>query len=347
MAHPQPSRPVLNVALAGAGMISWHHLIAWRNARRARPTWSPSAIPTRARPQRAPPSSASPRSAGRAEEIVRRGGDRRARHRLAARDPCRLDRGRGRPRRSTSSARSRSTPTLAEGEALLGRRGRQGPPHGARELALPALVPRRSALARRAASSASSCRPTCACISSGLLPDASGRRAGPGAPALHGPRAAADDRRGADPSPRRGALPVRPAAGGRGPRRRIRCPKSSARRSPPSSSRPPPAARGRHRHDGRPRLSPRAQDRLEIVGSKASAVLDAEELQLLGPTPRSAALRLRRGLPGELRRRDPPFRRLPGRAAPPSRPMPPTISRRCGWSRMPMPRPPRDPPRAG
>jgi D-apiose dehydrogenase len=35
MVDPQPRPTVLNVALAGAGMISWHHLVGWRRVARA------------------------------------------------------------------------------------------------------------------------------------------------------------------------------------------------------------------------------------------------------------------------------------------------------------------------
>ena len=113
-----------------------------------------------------------------------------------------------------------------------------------------------------------------AMLSSGLLPDATGRRPHSGAPALHGEGGAADDRRGADPSPRRASLAVRAAPrrerpdrahAGRGPRRDARrdLPRDGGRRA-----RSPCAAPWR-----RP-ASPRGtRDRLEVVGSKASAML--------------------------------------------------------------------------
>ena len=52
MLDPQPSSPILKVALAGAGMISWHHLVGWRNvapAARVVAVYDPDAERARAR----------------------------------------------------------------------------------------------------------------------------------------------------------------------------------------------------------------------------------------------------------------------------------------------------------
>jgi D-apiose dehydrogenase len=52
MVDPQPRPKVLNVALAGAGMISWYHLVAWRNvapAARVVAVYDPNAERARSR----------------------------------------------------------------------------------------------------------------------------------------------------------------------------------------------------------------------------------------------------------------------------------------------------------
>ena len=138
---------MLNVALAGAGMISRHHLIAWRNvapAARVVGVYDPDAGRARSRAAEFGIDAvftdgaalldeaevgaldvAAPRAehAGWVEAAAARGID------VLCQKPL--------------------TPTLAEGEALLGRLAGQRPPHGARELALPALVPDARALDRR------------------------------------------------------------------------------------------------------------------------------------------------------------------------------------------------------
>ena len=79
----------------------------------------------------------------------------------------------------------------------------------------------------------------------------------------------------------------------------------------------------------------RPPDRLEIIGSKASATFADSELRLHGATPRSQSLRFRESV---IRRASTASSRISSIASKParrSRPTPPTISRRCASSSMP------------
>ena len=174
---------------------------------------------------------------------VRRGGDRRARRRFAARDARRLGRGRRRARHR------RPVPEAADADA--GRVGGARPPgrgqvaaHGARELAVPAVVSRAEAMDRRGRAG----RPRPRAHGDDHVRTAARRQRPPAAArtrALHAARRAADDRRGADPPPRRDALPLRRTARGRRARRAHGSRRASARRWRPSSWKRHPARRSR------------------------------------------------------------------------------------------------------
>ena len=147
MATARASRSTpLRVALAGAGMISSYHLTAWRNVgpRAGSSRWR---IRTRA-------ARGARRGVRHPERLPGRGLDarerraRRARRRLASRDPRRLGRG------GRRAGRGRPLPEAAHADAGGGRgarrrRGHSRAPHGPRELAVPALVSRARAVDRR------------------------------------------------------------------------------------------------------------------------------------------------------------------------------------------------------
>ena len=131
-----------------------------------------------------------------------------------------------------------------------------------------------------------------AMLSSGLLPRRHRPPAGARAAALHGPRAAADAGRGADPPPRRGAAscaarcgvvarPRRADAAGGGRR-------DARHRLPGDGSGAPVVVGGTMAAPGHPA---RTQDRLEIVGSRASARSTARRAAPARTGPARGALR--------------------------------------------------------
>ena len=136
----------LRIALAGAGMISWYHLVAWRNAgARARVVAVCDPDPRRA--------------AARAEEfgIPRVYQDPAAMFAGETIDALDVASPRETHAAWVEAAADRGievlcqkplTPTLAEAEALVATRRRPDPPHDPRELAVPALVPRAEELDR-------------------------------------------------------------------------------------------------------------------------------------------------------------------------------------------------------
>ena len=274
----------LRIALAGAGMISWYHLVAWRNAgARARVVAVCDPDPRRA--------------SARAEEfgIARVYQDPAAM--LAGETIDALDVASPRETHAAwvEAAADRGidvlcqkplTPTLAEAEALVERVGsrvrlmvhenwRFRPWYRELKRWIADGLLGEIALARLAT------------ISSGFLPDAERPPARARAPAVHGARAAPDDRRGPDPPPRHHALPLRPAP------RRGRAREPHARRGDgetlaaiflETAAGAPATVIGTMAAPGYP---PRPPDRLELIGSKASAILADNELRLLGSSPRA------------------------------------------------------------
>ena len=292
MAHPQPSRPVLNVALAGAGMISRHHLIAWRNvapAARVVGVYDPDAGRARSRAAEFGIDAvftdgaalldeaevgaldvAAPRAehAGWVEAAAARGID------VLCQKPL--------------------TPTLAEGEALLGRLA------GRVRLMVHEnwrFRPWYRTLGRWLAEGelGELLHAQMTMMSSGLLPDASGR-----APALVRQPFMADEQRLMIAEVLIHHLDVMRFLCGP-----LRVVSARAARTLPEVRGETLAAMFLETAAGAPvvvsgtmaapGLGPRTGDRLELVGTKACAAFADGTLQLMGPRPRSEAFDLDAG----------------------------------------------------
>jgi D-apiose dehydrogenase len=292
MADPQPSRPVLKVALAGAGMISRHHLISWRSiapAARVVAVYDPDAERARSRAAEFGVKAvftdgramldeagvgaldvAAPRAehAGWVEAAAARGID------VLCQKPL--------------------TPTLAEGEALLGRLG-----HRMRLMVHEnwRFRPWYRTLGRWIADGelGELLHAQMTMMSSGLLPDESGR-----APALvRQPFMAAEQRLMIAEVLIHHLDVMRFLCGP------LRVVSARAARTLPEVRGETLAAMFLETAAGAPvvvsgtmaapGLGARTGDRLEVVGSKASAAFADGTLRLMGPRPRSEAFDLDTG----------------------------------------------------
>ena len=292
MADPQPSRPVLKVALAGAGMISWYHLVAWRNvapAARVVAVYDPSAE----------------RAQSRAAEFGIDAVFTDARAMLDGAEVGALDIAAPRAEHAgwVEAAAARGidvlcqkplTPTLAEGEALLSRLGRR----------VRLMVhenwrfrPWYRTLGRWIADGelGELLHAQMTMMSSGLLPDESGR-----APALVRQPFMADEQRLMIAEVLIHHLDVMRFLCGP-----LRVVSARAARTLPEVKGETLAAMFLETAAGAPvvvngtmaapGLGARTGDRLELVGSKASAAFEGGTLHLKGPRPRSEAFDLDKG----------------------------------------------------
>ena len=173
-------------------------------------------------------------------------------------------------------------------------------------------------------------------INSGFLPDAHGIPRGFGAPALHADREAADDLGGADPSPRHDALPLRRAArrGARANRTVLR----HRRRHPASifletAAGAPVIVSGHHGGRGLSAARPRPAGDHRQQGQRRVRRLDAAPRSAPGPAARPSTTTrvIRRASTASWR-----ISSIASTAGRRSRPIPPTISRRCASSSTPI-----------